>query len=122
MISPMPPPAAEAAPPSSSADTGPIRLTLDGAATIACCQDLHTRLLSALRGGRDVEVDCAALEEADLCLPQALLAARRTAHADGRRLRLARPADGVLLDLLRRAGLNGRGGGDDDEAAFWKGE
>ncbi|OIQ95370.1 hypothetical protein GALL_226380 [mine drainage metagenome] len=120
MTGPTTPSAEDGSPPPAAA-MAPLRLILDGAATIACCQDLHARLLSALRGGRDVVVDCAALEDADLCLVQALLAAHRTARANGQRLWLARPTGDVLPDLLRRAGLGGQGG-DDAEAAFWKGE
>lgn len=97
-------------------------LALSGPATIVACHDIHARLLAALDAEGDLTVDCSDITETDLSFVQMLLAARRSAEARRKRLVLASPAEGALLETLARAGLIGpaqdRGGLDD---GFWKG-
>jgi hypothetical protein len=76
-----------------------------------------------------VAIDCAAATEADVCLVQLLLAARRSAAQDGRRLVLTRPVGEVLHATLRRGGFLPDDPGhhplpdpSGSEAAFWHGE
>jgi anti-anti-sigma regulatory factor len=97
-------------------------LTFSGPATIASCHDIHARLLAALEADGDVAVECSGISEMDISFVQMLLAARRSAEARRKRLTLASPAQGVLLETLSRAGLIGppsNGSGLDD--GFWKG-
>ena len=99
---------------------GPGRIRLSGQQTLRNCEQLQATLLAALASRRPVVVDAAAVSEADLSAVQALLAARRTARAQGTPFTLAAPASGALLDVLRRGGFvadDGSGGRPD--ADFW---
>jgi ABC-type transporter Mla MlaB component len=104
-------------------DTAPIEqattLMLDGPLTVRHAPQIHARLREALRQG-SVAIDCRAADEVDVSFIQLVLAARRSAAATGRTLRLAHPADATLLDRLRQAGMVRSG--DEDPAAdqdFW---
>jgi anti-anti-sigma regulatory factor len=96
-----------------------IRLTLNGPLTVRHAPEIHLRLREALGQG-SVTVDCRAADEFDLSFIQLILAARRSAAATGRTLRLAHPADATLLDRLQQAGMVRLG--DEEPAAdqdFW---
>jgi ABC-type transporter Mla MlaB component len=96
------------------------RFALPSSATIRTVETLRSELLAALERQAALEIDCAALAEADLSLIQVLLAARKTAQASGKTLALAQPASGVLRDVLLRSGfLAAAGGPPKEQDAFW---
>jgi len=101
---------------------GPFHLAFAGSATILTSQDIHARLLQAVESGRDVEIECSDVTEADLSFVQLLLAARRSAEARRQRLTLCSPATEALQQTLLRAGLAAAGpGGLSPDEDFWKG-
>ena len=57
--------------------------------------------------------------EADLTFAQLLEAARRTAAAKGQEIRLEKPADGAVLQVLQRGGFLNPD--DADRLNFWSG-
>lgn len=83
------------------------RLVFGGEQTIRNCAEARDRLLAAIAENDTVVIDCRSLTEADLTLVQTLVAARRSADASGRRLRLSAPVAGPLQDVLRRGGFTG---------------
>lgn len=66
-----------------------------------------------------IEIDAAAVTEADLSLVQLLLAARKAAQQSGKTLVLARPVSGALRDVLLRGGFLAPGAPRKEEDAFW---
>lgn len=89
-----------------------------GDLTIANISQARDELGAALRLDGPVVADIAGLGEIDLTFVQLLESARRKAVETGRDLTLRRPADGALLEVLRRGGFL-----DDDETSertrFW---
>lgn len=83
----------------------PRRLQLEPVQTLRTIDAAATALRDLLGQHSHVEIDCSAVSEADLTLVQLLLSARKTAEHDGKRLTLAAPASGALLDALARAGV-----------------
>jgi ABC-type transporter Mla MlaB component len=81
------------------------RVMLGGPLTVRTVALIHERLLAALRQFPSVTVDLSRAGEIDLSFIQLLLAARKSAAASGKRLSLARPAEGALRDALVCAGL-----------------
>lgn len=76
-----------------------------GAATLRAAHDIADRLRAALAAGGGVELDCEGLEEVDLTFVQLVVAARKSAEAEGKRLVLGAPARGPLLAALEAAGI-----------------
>lgn len=66
-----------------------------------------------------VVVSFADVAEVDLTFAQLLEAARRTAAATGRSIRLERPAEGPVLQVLQRGGFLDPE--DADRLNFWSG-
>ncbi|SMF75349.1 ABC-type transporter Mla maintaining outer membrane lipid asymmetry, MlaB component, contains STAS domain [Tistlia consotensis] len=99
------------------------RLALDGPATVREAEAMHAKLAALLPAHGEIEVDCSAVSEADLSLVQLLLAARRSAGREGKRLVLAAPAEGALLEALTQGGLLAevRGEAGPDQAFWTKG-
>jgi ABC-type transporter Mla MlaB component len=91
--------------PEAEVSQGSHRVTFGGALTVRHADQIHESFVDALRQSRHVVVDCAQASQVDLSFVQLVLSARRTAEAAGKRLSLAEPAAGDLLDVLRRAGL-----------------
>ena len=75
----------------------------------------HTALSETLGNHAQVTVALDAPEDVDLTLVQLLLSARRTALERGGSLDLAGPAEGGLLEILRRGGFVET----PDQRAFW---
>ena len=95
-------------------------LVLDGAVTIRTIAAVHEALSDLMARHSAIEIDCAAVIEADLTLIQLLLAARHSAAASGKTVTLTHPASGALLDALSRGGLIGpMAGGTENDDAFW---
>ena len=66
---------------------------------------LQATLRDAVQRHDHIEIDCSGVSEADLTLIQLLLAARRSAERDGKRLVLSAPAAGALREALETAGF-----------------
>lgn len=98
----------------------PGHLALDGRATVREAEATHAKLAELLASHGEIEVDCSGVCEADLSLVQLLLAARRAAERDGKRLVLAAPAEGALREALAQGGFLAEGAGEaGPEQAFW---
>ena len=69
------------------------------------CEATHAALLNALAAHDAVVIDCTGAANIDASFIQLLLAARASALARGRSLRLAEPAGGALLEVLSRGGF-----------------
>ena len=98
----------------------PTQLAFSGEQTIRNCTEARDRLLAALAESDAIDIDCRSVTEVDLSFVQIIFAARRSADATGRRLRLSAPADRPLRDILYRGGFVGgdaAAGSADD--AFW---
>ena len=83
----------------------PRRLVLEAVQTLRTIEATTAAVRDLLAQHPHVEIVCGAVGEADLTLVQLLLSARRTAEQSGKRVTLAAPASGALLDALRRGGL-----------------
>jgi HPt (histidine-containing phosphotransfer) domain-containing protein len=78
---------------------------LEGLLTMAHAREAHARISSALASHASVVLDVSGPKEIDLTFLQILIAANKTARAAGRRLLINAPADGLLFEKLRSAGL-----------------
>jgi len=81
------------------------RLRFPDTATVRQAEDVQKTLALAIARHAGVVVDCSGLKEADLSAVQLLLAAHRSAAAQGKRFALAAPASDALLGVLVRAGI-----------------
>ncbi len=81
------------------------RLMLDGDATMRTIDATRTNLLNLIERHDVIEIGCVEATQIDIALIQLLLAARRSTQAVGKRLVLAEPAGGALLDVLVRGGF-----------------
>lgn len=88
---------------------------MSGDLTIRGIGEAHAQLLAAVRKHATVVLQIDEEAQADLTLVQLIQSARRSAHEGKRRLDLAAPAAGGLLDVLRRGGFAETG----DQRAFW---
>jgi len=98
---------------------GKVLIEFKGTMTIRNVDATRSRLLDALAEGSLIELDCTAVEEADLSFIQVLLAARSGAIRMGKTLRLAAPAQGALRGALERGGFVGGSTAGEDQ--FWTG-
>lgn len=80
-------------------------ITMPDLLTVREAEQIHARLVQAVRDRQMVVVDCSAATEIDLSFVQLVLSARRSALAAGKTLSVVPPAGGLLPDVLRRAGL-----------------
>lgn len=92
-------------------------IAFTGAATIPHVTDAWTRLSEAVATGVDLCVDLSGVTAADLSFVQLLESARASCAGRGAGLRLARPADGALRDVLERGGF--LDGADAERLQFW---
>lgn len=83
----------------------PDKLTFSDPLTVRFIGSHQDALLGALVGHAAVELSLSPDAACDLSFLQLLEAARIYAGTAGRDLRLSRPADGSLLDLLQRSGF-----------------
>lgn len=81
--------------------------------------DAYVALAAGMKHDGPVVVNLDEVEEADLTLPQLLEAARRTAAAKDQEIRLEKPAEGAVLQVLQRGGFLDPG--DADRLDFWSG-
>lgn len=82
----------------------PRLVTLSGPLTLATAEAAKAALLADLDVG-SIQVDCSAVEEADVTAVQLLLAAHRSAQQRNRGFALAAPLSPVLVDVFERCGL-----------------
>ena len=96
------------------------QLVLDGNLTIRNIESVHLKLTDAISRRSQIVIDCRSADEVDVSMVQLLLAARAGAASAGRRLVLAHPADGALLDVLVRGGfLQPAGAQPHPDTSFW---
>lgn len=93
----------------SSTATATTALTIDGEFTIYRASELHAVLKDALAAGGDLEIDLAGVSEMDSAGVQLLMAAKKTAAASQREMRLVGHSPAVLevfeaLDLAGHFG------------------
>lgn len=88
-------------------EQSPCRLSIDGELTIRNAIATRDRLLAALADNRELEVDLAGVGEFDSAGVQLLVAARKSASAAGKILRLADPSP-AIVEVLDFLGLNGQ--------------
>ncbi|HWL18233.1 MAG TPA: STAS domain-containing protein [Bradyrhizobium sp.] len=86
-----------------SGDVG--RLVLDGPLTLRTVEETHAKLLEMCACHASLDIDCSAADEVDLSFVQLILAARSSARAADRTIRLAHAASGALRDTLQRGGF-----------------
>lgn len=79
-------------------------IKLSGDCTIRSIRTIHREIEAALKAQRDLHVDCAEVERADMALVQLLAAASSTAKGQMRRVTLVHPSD-VVRNAFVRAGL-----------------
>jgi ABC-type transporter Mla MlaB component len=94
-------------------------IVFDGVATIRTIDALHVRLADALCAQDHLQIDVSGLTEVDISFIQLVLAARKSARRDGKRLSLAAPADGVLRDSLILGGFLAPDGQPHPGTDFW---
>jgi anti-anti-sigma regulatory factor len=87
--------------------SAPANMAMPSSLTIREAEQIHACLLQAVRYQQTVVVDCSAATEIDLSFIQLVLSARKSARAAGKNLCVVPPPDGLLADVLRRAGLLG---------------
>jgi ABC-type transporter Mla MlaB component len=93
-------------------------LTLVGALTVRNIRQIHDHMRDVLRQHAHMRIDCQAASDIDLSFIQLVLAARRSAEAEGKSVSLAHPASGVLLERLTQSGLVGPDA-NQAEQVFW---
>ncbi len=79
-------------------------IRLSGDCSIRSIRTVHREIEAALMAQRDLNVDCAEVERADMALVQLLVAASNTAKRQTRRVTLVDPSD-VVRNAFVRAGL-----------------
>jgi hypothetical protein len=89
--------------PPTQAEAHVVRLPAD--LTIQTIAIAHAGLVEALREHRDVVLVLDAIVSPDVTLVQLVDAARRSAIRAGGSFSLSAPADGALLEVLRRGGF-----------------
>jgi ABC-type transporter Mla MlaB component len=95
---------------------------LTGALTIRSAAALRDQLQSALAAADTVTLDCIGVTSADIAALQLLVAAQKSAAADGKAVRLLAPAGTALNSLLRQAGfLDPDGKPKAPDFEFWAG-
>ncbi len=86
-------------------------------ANIRTVKDLQPELLAALQGENAVVLDISACREVDFSFVQMIEAARLYAKVAGKTLTLSAPAEGAVLDVLKRAGFLDQVS--PEHASFW---
>lgn len=91
-------------------------LAITDSADVRVIEGLRIAMLEEFQIHGDLELDVSQLADADLSFLQLVVAARKMAAAEGKRVRLGAPAGPPLVSLLERAGLLADG---DDARQFW---
>jgi anti-anti-sigma regulatory factor len=95
-------------------------VTLSGVIDIRSIDNSFMKIKQAADEGHSLEINLADVTDIDLTFLQLIEAARRSAAQAGAGIRLSRPADGIVLETLRRGGfLNSP---EDERTRFWLGQ
>jgi anti-anti-sigma regulatory factor len=78
---------------------------IDGSAGIVSAAELRDRLMAAIGDSGDMEIDCSALDAADLTCIQLIVATQRCLEARGSILRFEPPPSPHFTALFERAGV-----------------
>ncbi|MGO9133300.1 MAG: lipid asymmetry maintenance protein MlaB [Methylovirgula sp.] len=77
-----------------------------GSLTISRASFFLRAIASAISRHSAVMIDCTDAADVDVTFLQILISARRTAEAQGKRIELTAPSDGVLVTALERLGIS----------------
>lgn len=80
-------------------------VSISDSIVIGNISDVSDLIFSAFDQKRPITIDISRVTDADITLPQLIESARRSAAIEGREIRLSQPADGAVLQLLRRGGF-----------------
>ncbi|PHY18839.1 anti-anti-sigma factor [Caulobacter sp. BP25] len=94
-------------------------VSFSGSLTIGVISERYSALVGAMEQGAPVVIGLDEVTEVDLTFAQLLEAARRTAADRGQVIRLEKPAEGPLLQVLQRGGFLDPE--DADRVNFWVG-
>ena len=92
-------------------------LAITDSADVRVIEGLRIAMLEEFQIHGGLELDVSQLADADLSFLQLVVAARKMAAAEGKRVRLGAPAAPPLVSLPERAGL--LADGDADARQFW---
>lgn len=101
----------------STSSSGSALVDLSGSLVVRSAKTVHESVLAGFKQSGPVELQISDVTEADLSFVQIVEAARRSAAAAGREIRLSKPADGALRDVLELGGFLAPD--DADRLAFW---
>jgi hypothetical protein len=100
--------------------SAPVHVSMPPSLTVREAEQIHARLLEAVRDQQAVILDCGAATEIDLSFVQLVLSARKSALAAGKSLAVVPPPGGLLSDVLRRAGVvDASDSGPQADQQFW---
>lgn len=98
-------------------NSGNRTLSLSGSLTVSTIETAYVQVVEALSDCEGLRLDISEISEIDLTFVQLIEAARRHASEAGGGLSLCAPADGSVLEVLRRGGfLDDDGSG---RTQFW---
>jgi ABC-type transporter Mla MlaB component len=80
-------------------------ITLSGDLTIRHASEIQAYLAGRIEKFASIELDCTAVTDTDLSFLQLLIAARNSAIASGKSIRVKPDRAGCVGELARRAGL-----------------
>jgi anti-anti-sigma regulatory factor len=93
---------------------------LSGVIDIRSIDNSFMKIKKAAADGASIEIDLTDVADIDLTFLQLIESARRSAALAGAEIRLSQPAEGIILDTLKRGGfLNDPA---DKRARFWLGQ
>ncbi|OJT96667.1 MAG: hypothetical protein BGN83_12395 [Rhizobium sp. 63-7] len=82
-----------------------IKIDIPARANIRNIAETHTAVLASLLEAQAVEIDLSDCNDVDLSFLQMIESARVYAQSAGKTVKLSSPADGVVLETLKRAGF-----------------
>ncbi|CAN7232933.1 STAS domain-containing protein [Rhizobium sp. LjRoot30] len=82
-----------------------IKLDIPARANIRNIVETHSAVLASLLEAEAVEIDLSDCNDVDLSFLQMVESARVYAKSAGKTVKLASPADGAVLETLKRAGF-----------------
>jgi anti-anti-sigma regulatory factor len=95
-------------------------IKLSGVIDIRSIDNSFTKVKQAVADGASIEIDLTDVIDIDLTFLQLIESARRSASQAGAGIRLSQPAEGIILETLKRGGfLNDPA---DERARFWLGQ
>jgi len=86
-------------------NSGNITLVLSGSLNVSNIESTYIQVVESLSECEDLRLDISDISETDLTFVQLIEAARRQAREAGGVLSLCAPADGSVLEVLRRGGF-----------------